>query len=487
MLKQRALTATAWSGADLLLRQSLQFATTVFLARLLTPEDFGSIAMLMLFIGIAVVLLDGGFSAALIQRRDVDQTDESTVFWFNVGIGSAVALCLCVIAPHVASFYRQPVLMPLTNAMALTVFIGSLGAIHQTLLSRQLDFRTQMKVNAAAGLIAGGIAIVMAWRGYGVWALAIQSIAMASVTTALLWVVSPWRPTWRFSRASAQKLFRFGGYYLASSLLEIAYSRVYTLLIGRLYGVRALGFYSNADSTRQIPAGFLAAVLSRVTLPMFSTAASDKATLRRGVQLSIRGMMLFNAPAMLGMAVVAEPLVDVLFGPQWLPAVPILRVLCLAGVLFPLHAINLQVLMAHGYSSLMFRLELIKKLLGVGLIAGGAIWGVLGIAWSQVLFSLLAFGINARYTGKLLGYGGVAQMRDFAPVCAIAVVVAAIVYFAGLHWQAAPLLKLAGLVALGVILFFGLATVTRLHALRDLLALVPRNSRNSAGPGDFSR
>lgn len=479
MLKQRAFQATLWSGADIFLRQALQFTVTIALARLLTPSDFGTIALLALFIGIASALLDGGFSAALIQRQDVDHADESTVFWFNLGIGAVMALCLCAVAPAIASFYGVPVLRPLMVVMALVVFVSALGAIHSTLLAKRLDIRTQMKVGLLATIASGGTAAVMAWKGYGVWALAAQAVVMASVTTSLLWIFNPWRPAWLFSHISVRKLFGFGSYHLASILLEIIYGHLYTILIGKLYSTRELGLYNNAANTQQMPGTFLAGVLARVAFPMFSEAAHDKTKLRRGMQLSIRGMMLLHVPSILGIAALAEPLVRTLFGTQWLPAVPILRVLCLAGLWFPLHVINLHVLMAQGHSRLMFRLEVTKKILGVSLIAAGAFYGVMGIAWSQVVFSVVALAINSHYTRKFLDYGVAAQLRDYAPVLSIAIPMAAVVYAIDFYWHPSPLMGLAVLSLFGALLFFGLAWLFRLDALHDV-ALLFRRAPNGA-------
>lgn len=471
MLKRRALSATLWSGADIILRQGLQFVVSIVLARILSPGEFGTVALLALFTGLATVFVDGGFSAALIQRHDVDHTDESTVFWFNLMAGTIVALCLWAAAPFIAGFYHLNVLLPLTVAMAVNVFLGSLGAIHSTLLSKRLDFFTQMKVGCIATLISGATAIALARAGYGVWALAGQVLMMTATTTSLLWILNPWRPAWVYSRISVRKLFGFGGYHLASSLLEMAYARLYTLFIGRYYGVRELGFYNNADSTKQLPGGFLSSVLARVILPMFSAAAHDVILLRRGTQLALRGMVLLNAPMMLGMAGAARPLVLTLFGATWLPAIPILQVLCLAGLFWPLHVINLNVLMAQGHSRLMFRLEIMKKLLGVGLLVLGATHGVLGIAWSQVVFNLLAFAINAYYTGRLLGYGALAQFRDILPVICVAALAGAIVYGVSMRWQADSFLRLLGLVVIGGSAFFTIAWVSRLDALHDMRAL----------------
>lgn len=474
MIKQRAVIATLWSGGDIVLRQGMQFFATIVLARLLSPSDFGVVAMLALFIGVAYVLMDGGLSVALIQRRDIDRVDESTVFWCNLGIGSMLTLLLFATAPLIAKFYDTPILAPLARVMSLSCLLASMGSIHSALLTRKLDFRTQAKAGAIAALLSGAVAIVLALRGYGVWALVAQALVMTGAMSALLWTFHPWRPSWVFNRASLSKLFGFGGFHLASTLLEMVYSKLYTLLVGRLFGARELGFYANADNTRLLPGNFMGSLVGRVALPMFSAAAHDRALLRRGIQLSIRGMMLINAPVMLGMAALAEPIVSVLFGQQWLPAVPILQVLCIAGLLYPIHAINLHALMAQGHARLMFRLELIKKVIGVGLLVVGALYGVIGVAWSQVVFSLVVLAVNTYYTKRWLGYGAWAQLREIGPSLMAAASVAGAAYLASRAWHAPALVQLAVLGVAGAIAYLSILAGARVHAMQDVMALLPR-------------
>jgi len=471
MLKQRALSATLWSGGDALLRQALALAISIVLARLVSPEEFGTIALLSLFTGVASTFVNSGFSSALIQRQDVDLTDEATVFWFNLVMGIIVGVSLWAAAPAIARFFEKPILVPLTAVMALNIFLSALGSIHVTLLSKRLDFRTFMKVGAAATIVSGVVAVVMAWRGFGVWALAIQALVATSTTTALLWYFSRWRPVLVFSPASARRLFGFGGYLLGSKLLEVAYDRLYTLLIGRLYGVRDLGFYNRAEGTKNIAADFLTDILARVAFPVFSAAAGDNARLRRGAQLALRAIMLVNVPIMLGLAAVAEPLVLTLFGTRWLPAVPVLQVLCLGGVFWPLQVINLNALLAQGHSHLFFRLEMLKRVVGVSFLAIGALFGVMGIAWGQVAFGPLAFAINAHYSKRLLGYGVVAQTRDMAPALAIAIPMAIGTYWVGTFIHLGPAPKLLALTGLGATSYVLAAWVCRLAALRDVLDL----------------
>ena len=471
-LRQRATSAAIWSGADVVLRQGLQFAVAVVLARLLSPEEFGTIALLYLFTGVAGVFVDSGFSAALIQKQDVTKVDESTVFWFNLLMGGITAFLLFLAAPWIAGFYELPIVEPLAWVMAANIFVTALGAIQSTLLTKQLDFRTQMKVGIFASIASSIIAIWMAAKGYGVWALAAQVLVASMCTTLLLWVLSPWRPGGVFSFYSARRLFGFGSYMMASGMLDMVYSRLYTVFVGKMFGVRELGFYNRADGTKQVPVGVLTGILSRVAFPAFSQVADSAVRLRRGVRLSVRMMMLANVPAMLGLIAVAEPLVLTLFGEDWLPVAPLLQVLCLAGIFWPLHVINLNVLMAQGHSSLFFRLEVIKKVIGVVLLLVAFPYGTMAIAWSTVAFGAVAFIINAYYSGKFLDYGAWSQAKDTFPILMISIAMNLATAWANGHWTAAPLVKLAGLTGFGTVVFIVLAGLFRLQALDDVWKLV---------------
>jgi teichuronic acid exporter len=478
MLKQRAINAVLWSTFDGFMRQGLVFVISIVLARLLGPREFGTIALLAIFTGIGIVLLDGGFSAALIQRQDVDHIDESTVFWFNAGIGAVVALALWASGPAIAAFYGQPVLMPLMAVMALNIFLSALGAIHATLLAKELNFRTIMKVGVAANLVSGSAAIWMAYAGYGVWALAVQAVSMTAVSTCLYWSLHRWRPLAVFSRASIRKLFGFGGYHFALSMMDIIYSRLYTLLLGRFYSVQELGLFTNADNTKQMPCSFVTSVVTRAAFPMFSAAAEDKAVLRRGVQVGVRTTMLLNVPMMIGLAATARPMVLTVFGAAWLPMVPVFRVLCLVGVLWPLQVINVQALLAQGHSRLMFRLAVTNISIGLVLVLAGSRFGMLGIAWSQVLTSVSSFVINSHYSRRMLDYSTLEQTRDFLPIVGVALLMAGAIHWLDLHLVLGPQLDLAVLVCFGATVFAMLGGLLRLATLGEAMALVLGHRRS---------
>jgi teichuronic acid exporter len=474
MTVQRAMSATLWSAIDVASRQSVYFVITVCLARMITPEEFGVVALLSMFIGLAWVLVDGGLTSALIQRQDASYIDQCTVFWLNIVTSVTVAGLLWVLAPLFAEFYGIEVIEPLTRLIALSIPIGALGSIHQTLFTKHLKFRSLMLVGFVSALFSGSVAVFLAWQGYGVWALSVQVICGSAITSIMLWIVSPWRPAFVFSLRSACSLFSFGGYILASSIVGIISGRLHTILIGKFYSLAELGYYNRAGNTTAMPGNILNDVLGRVAFPMFAETAQDKRRLKRGVSLALRSSMLLNVPVMLGVAVVAEPLIANVFGNQWLPAAPILQVLCIAGVLWPAHLINSQVLMAQGHSQLIFRLELLKKSIGIVLILAGSLNGLMGIAWSQVALSLVSFFINAHYTSRYLGYSAFDQIRDFFPIILISVIMAGAVHAVtfSVDEQLTSLALLVLQVLTGMLVFISLIWIFGLRSAKEAHNLI---------------
>ncbi|WP_442496799.1 lipopolysaccharide biosynthesis protein [Methylobacter sp. sgz302048] len=502
-LTHKSLSAVFWSGADVFLRQGLQFFVSILLARLLSPEEFGLLALLSIFTGIATLFIDSGLNSALVQRQDITRKDESTVFFFNLVTGLLVALGLGLSAPWIATFFEQPVLqakvhimatnlftMPwiatffeqpvlqgLTYVMALNLFVGSLGSIQGALLTKALDFKTLMKINAVATLLSGVLAVCLAWKGFGVWSLALQTLASTAISVTLLWLWHPWRPQWTFSLVSLRSLFRFGGFMLLSGLLDTLYTRLYSVIIGKLYSARQLGFYTRADNIQQLPVSVLTNVLNRVAFPVFSAAAADKARLALGMRKVLRIIMLFNVPAMLGLMAVAEPLVITLIGEKWLPSVPILQVLCLAGMIWPLHALNLNVLMAQGHSNLFFRIEVIKKIISIAAIVTASFYGVMAIVWSEVIAAALCFPINAYYTGVFLGYSAWKQTLDILPYLAVSMLMMLVIWPIHIYFTFHPAAQLGLMIGVGAFVYLLACHLLRLTAFNESWTLLVQRRR----------
>lgn len=475
-LKKKSVSAVLWSAVEAVFKNGLQFIISIILARLILPDEFGTIALLYLFTGLTAVFIDSGFPSALVQRQNTTYSDECTVFWLNVILGVIASFSLWLASPLIAQFYNRPILVDLTGVLALSLLINSLGSIHNTLYLKDLNFKKLTIINATATGVSGVLSIGLALYGYGVWALAAQTLAASIVTTSVLWFASKWRPSFIFSKESMRNLFSFGSYLMLSSILDSIYMRLYTILLGKLYGVRDLAFYSRADRTQMLPVQILSGVLSRVAYPIFSSAAEDKEKLRRGVKLALEGMMLINIPVMMGLMVTADLVVPVLFGENWNPSVPILQVLCIAGILWPVHVINLNILKAQGMSNIFFRLEIIKKIIGTALLFAGLPWGPIGIAWSQVVNGIVSFFINSHYTRLYLKYGAVQQFRDILPILGVSMVMSTALYAQKYFIVLDKIYLLLTQIVSGVIIFTALCLLLKINAFKQT-AIMLRNRR----------
>jgi len=478
MLKQKATRAIGWSTVDQIVRQGLFFAISVTMARLVAPEAYGTVALLGLFTGIARTFVDGGLSSALIQKKETTRTDESTVFWFNLAAGLVMCLALFLAAPLVARFYGIEVLLPITRLYAIQFVLGACNSVQNTLFTKHLDFKTPLKVNFISTLLSAAVGIYLAWQGFGVWALVAHAMTSSVMETILLWGLSSWRPTFTFSPDSFRTLFRFGGFLFLASLLETIYQQFYTLIIGRWYGVHDLGIYNRANSTKQLPTGVLSGILSRVAYPIFSQVADDHERLVRCLRMSIRGIMFLNIPMMLGIAVVADPLILTLFGPVWAPAIPLLQILALGSMLFPLHVLNLNILNSLGHSSKFLKVEIIKKIVGITLIILGSRYGIFGMAWSVVISSVFSFVINAYYNGRLLGYGALRQSRDCLPALACGVIMAGIVIASDHALNGSPPLRLVILSITGALTFMLMAKLFKISEFSDAVGAIRKHLGN---------
>lgn len=468
---------------ETLLRQGLQFLSGVYLARLLPPSDFGLVAMLAIFTALANRLVDSGFGAALIQQREEHPDDASTAFWFNLFSGTAIALLLGACAPLIAAYYGHRELVALTWAFALNVWLSSWLAVHTALLTRHLNFRVQAKASGVANLAGAILAIVLAVRGAGPWALVAQSLITTLLNVVLIWWLHPWRPTVTFNMRSLRRLFDFGGYMLLSSIVDAFGTRLYSLLIGRIYSSDSLGLYSRAVTTRDASQTMLGTIFSRVAFPVLARHSGDPAALRSRLKSANQLTMSINLPAMIGLAVVADVAVPTLFGRPWMGAVPVLQILCLTGAFWPLQISNLQVLMAQGHSSKNFRLEIAKKSILVVAMLVASHWGMLAIAWATVASGLVGFALNAYYSRVLLDYGPLKQLRDLVPYLALTAAMAMAVLGAAhaLAWLS-PGKRLLAEIATGIVVYAGASAALRLPGLGYALEVL-RSMRRPSDEG----
>jgi O-antigen/teichoic acid export membrane protein len=431
-LSNKTAQGAFWSLAEYFGIQAVQLVISIILARLLLPEQFGLIGMLAIFMAIAQSLLDSGFGSALIQKKDADQVDASSVFYFNLAIGTVLVLIFLAVAPTIASYFEEPLLEPLTRVLSLNILINAFILVPQVLLTKQMDFKTIMKATLAANLFSGVVSILMALGGFGVWALAAQSILANLLKAIMLWFISRWQPLASFSLASLKSMFAFGSRMLLSGLLDSAFANIYQPLIGRLFTTADVGYYDRARNLERVaiqPAGY---VLGRVMFPALSSIQEDRPRMRNAVREALLTTAFFHFAIMIGLIAVAEPFVIITLSARWIPSIPYFQLFCAAGLLFPMHVINLNILTAVGKSNYFFRLEVVKKIITLLIIGITYRFGILGLLYGQVINSFLAYFINSFYSKRLLNYSIWQQLRDLAPYFFMSAMMGAGAYLAGL-------------------------------------------------------
>ncbi len=467
-LKIKTLRALFWSCLERAGQQGIQFVVMIILARLLLPEDFGLIAMLAIFMAIAQSFMDSGFGQALIQKQDTTHVEECSIFYFNILVGGLAAALLCLAAPWIASFYDQPLLTPLTRALSLNLVINSFGVIQISVLTKRIDFKTQMKVGVIAAILSGTIGVSMAFGGFGIWSLIALSLSSSLFRTLLLWFFNTWRPSLIFSVGALREMFGFSSRLLASGLIGAIFDNIYLIVIGKMFPAAELGFYSRAKGFQRLPVDNISDAAGRVAFPVFSSVQDDKARLKRGVHKALTTLAMVNFPMMIGLAVVAKPLVVLLLTEKWLPCVPYLQLLCVAGMLRPLVIVNLNVLKAQGRSDLNLRITLFKNILKAAVLAITWSWGIEVILLGQVAVSLVCYLVNTHYTGILINYSAREQIRDFSPYLGVAGIMGVCVYTLQYVLPANLVVLLTLQVLAGATLFTVLVTALRLPAFMEI-------------------
>lgn len=386
-LRHKTIHGVGWSFIDNISNSGITFLVGLVLARLLTPEEYGIMAMIAIFIAISNSIIDSGFSNALIRKTRIERVDYSTVFYFNLTVSILIYALLYLAAPTISVFFKEPVLLAVIRIIGWVLIINALAIIPRTQFVRNVDFKTQTKVSLISSISSGVIGIGMALGGMGVWSLVGQQLFRQFLNTLFLWVYSKWHPVWEFSMKSFKELFGFGSKLLLSGLLDTIYKNIYYIVIGRFYTSAQLGQYTRAEQFNMIFSSNLTSVVQRVSYPVLSSIQEEPERLREAYRKVIKITMLITFACMLGLAAVAKPLILILIGEKWLPAVYFLQIICFSGILYPLHAINLNILQVKGRSDLFLKLEIIKKIIAVGPIVVGIAYGIEYMLWGSVLTS----------------------------------------------------------------------------------------------------
>lgn len=456
-LRESAFSGVTWSAVDQFGQQGFRFVVGLVLARLLAPDQFGLLAMLTVFIVIATAITDAGFSQAVVQRKNVSQLDLSTVFFFNVIMGALMALLLYWFAPCIAVFYRNGQLTDLLRFLAVAVFLTSLGQVHRSQLNRELLFRRMVLATIPATILSGGIAVVLAFYGWGVWALAMQMLISSGLQSLFLWFASGWRPSAQFSSESLKSLFPFGSRMALMSVINSIFTNIYVLFIGKFFLATDVGYYQRAESFKQMASENLNVIVARVMFPIFATIQDETERLCKVFLRSFGLLCLIFFPLMGILAAVAEPLILTLIGEKWLPSVAYLQLLCLVGALYPLQSLNVNVLKALGHANKLLKIALAKRLLTLGMLCLTFRFGITAMILGQMFTALVALWINAYYTRIYLELSYYDQFRHtIGPlILAIGVFAAGSIACELLSEHSQPVRLLCGLLMASVVTCFG--------------------------------
>lgn len=470
-LKSKVKSGFLWSTIERFVTQGIQFILGIIIASILSPEDYGIIAMPLVFIALAQVFVDSGFSNALIRKPELKESDLSTAFYFNITVGIISYGVLFAISPCIAEFYNIPILSCILKITALATLLNPLCAIQQTVLTKKIDFRTQAKVSVSTAIVSGIVGLVMAYTGYGIWALVFQQVVAALIRTILLWTMSKWKPVAGWSKESFNYLWGYGSKILAVGILDTVFNNIYPIVIGKYYTAKDLGNYTRALQFVDLPVMNATGILQRVTLPVLSTIQNDNDRLRSNYLKLLRATAFIMFPLMFGLAVLAKPFILLFLGNKWMGCVVLLQILCFAKMWSPINAVNLNLLQVKGRSDLFLKLELFKKSVIVMVmfftIPRGIIWMVAGM----VVTTFIAFMINTYYSRKLINVGLLAQIGEFIPIIATAsfMVGCILVLF---HIFDNTCLRLFGGLILGVGIYMMVSYIFKLRALQDLILLV---------------
>ena len=470
-IKSKMAHGLFWSCVERFSVQGIQLLFSIFMARILSPNDYGVVGMLAIFMAVSQSIIDSGFTNALIRKANRTEVDYSTVFYFNIIVGLFLYAWLFFTAPLIAGFYKTPILTSLAKVVGLNLLLNSLAVVQRAKLTINIDFRTQARSSLVSAFVSGLVGLAFAYGGWGVWSLAIQSVANTALNVLLLWLVTRWRPLVVFSSSSLRDLFGYGSKMLLSGLLDTIYNNIYSIVVGKVFRARDLGHFVRADNFAQFPSVNLTGVLQRVTFPILSGIQDNDDLLRKVYREYLRLSAYVVFPLMMGLAAVANPFILVILTKKWIGAVLLLQILCFGYMWYPIHAINLNVLQVKGRSDLFLRLEIIKKALGTCILVGTIPFGVPAMCIGRVGSSMISLFINAYYTKKMIEVGIMTQVKDLLPALIYSLSMWGLVYALVSRFATSPLALPVGIVS-GIAYYVLVSYVTRSQDFGKFLALL---------------
>lgn len=470
-LKDKTVRGVGWSAADAFLGQGVTFIVGLVLARLLTPEEYGLIGIVTIFTSVLLGVVDSGFSNSLIRKKNVTNVDYCTLFYFNLLVSVFMFVLLFGGAPWIAYFFERPQLVLLVRVMGLLLIIQALSIVQNTILSIKIDFKTKTKASVISAASSGVIGIAMAFLDYGVWSLVAQQLSRQFIYSLCLWIYNKWWPRLKFSIESLRYMWGFGCKLLLSGLLDNIWKELYQTVVGKFYNPATLGQYTRSKEYARIFSSNLTAIVQRVSYPVLSQMQADNVRMVSGYRRVIKTTMFVTAIIMISMGAVADPLIYCLIGPQWHQAATFLPLICVSMSLYPLHAINLNMLQVQNRTDIFLYLEIVKKVIAIGPICLGIFINIYWMLVGSIVTGIIAFFLNSYYTGKKLGYSSFQQIRDVMPSYGIAFLIAFSVYFFKYlpisNWIILPIQ-----IVVGVVVFFAVCENTKLEEYVEVKGMV---------------
>lgn len=478
-LRRSAISGLVWTFAQQFGMQAISFIVTIFLARILSPAQFGLVAMINVFTALGSALADGGLSQSLIRAKEVGEKDFSTVFFTNFCISLLLYLILFLTAPLISVFYKQAELTDIIRVYGLLLLTTSLSAVQLTRLTKNLQFRIQLAVALPSLILAGIAGVLFALNGFGVWSLVYMGLLQSILSTMQLWIYTGWYPSIRnFSIDRLRYHFKFGINLTAVSVIHTIYLNVYSLIIGKYFSASTLGFYTRAISLRDIFVNNISTALNKVLYPTFAKIQDDNQRLKRAYKKVMLQVFFWVTPLLSCTAIFAEPMIRLVLTAKWLPMVPYFQILCFIGILTPVQTYNVNILKIKGRSDLFLRLEYVKKVIFLLGIFIGLQFGIYGLLINQVVSSLLGLYINSYYSGKLITYPLAEQLTDLWNTILVSSFISAIAFALLYYLKPGGFISDFALLVIGFIgyylMFFAVSYFSRSEALKDFIGIISK-------------
>ena len=472
-LKQKTIYGVAWSFVEAVFLKGLSFVAMVFLARWLGPIDFGLMGMIAVFIGIGTSLVNSGMTSSIIRTKNAGDADFTTVFYMNMGMSLLVYAIMYYLAPYIAAFYGQEVLIDIIRVYSLVFIISAFSAVQLAILNKEMRFKRIMLLNAPSIIIGVSVGLFLGYNNYGVWSIISMYMTSQIILSLLLWITGSWKPSLNFSKEKLKYHYNFGYKIMLSGLLDTVFKNSYQIIIGKFFPVQTLGHYERAKRFNDYPSVTITGILGKVTYPMLAQLQDDTARLSKIYRRLLRMAFFIIAPLMLGLAAMAEPLFAMVLGPEWVPAVPYFQILSLAAILHPIHAFNVNVLKVYGRSDLFLKLEVFKKaILTLALIIGFQ-FGVIGLVWSSVFTSIISLAINMYYSSKLIDYSTKRQFLDMLPILLLASLTFLLMYYSVyLLIDYSNIIQLTFVSLIGITFYLLIHSFFKVSPLYDLVTII---------------